>query len=98
MKCQACSGEMSMVWSDAMNPFDLIGTCKECGGVYLRDITYTLARAECTCKESQGNDTYFFRPNGNHGWLHLSCGQITHKLVNYPAVLSATRGKGRERK
>ena len=75
MKCLACSGEIAIM--DGSNHMDTRGVCSDCGGAFLNEETFYIAKDWCKCKDTGNQEVYFFRPSGAHGWLHTVCGQIT---------------------
>ena len=78
MKCQACSGNVSEFKANTFPTLDQRGVCQSCGAVYVAHYRTILATAWCTCKDVQpGQEIFYFSDNGNHGWMHAVCGQIT---------------------
>jgi len=79
MKCPACSGNIAglKMNDSARARLDQLGVCRSCGGIFLRDLTYIFAKTWCKCPNTSGQENYFFKDNGDHGWLHTVCGQIT---------------------
>ena len=75
MKCKACEGEIKRLSSSI--PSDQQGVCSDCGAVYVHDKRDVLATSWCTCPEVSGLEIFFFSNNGDHGWLHAVCGQVT---------------------
>ncbi len=82
MKCQACNGKVSLLRSGSFPTMDQKGVCKSCGAVYLNENRTILAKTWCACPQTsihelKSKECYFFCDNGDHGWMHLVCGQIT---------------------
>ena len=77
MKCQACNGEVSIIYHEPSLELDLMGTCKDCAGVYVKNQRKFLATWWCKCPDTTGQEIFFFSDNGGHGWLHTVCGQVT---------------------
>jgi len=75
MKCQACSGKITLL--EGMPTLDQRGVCSDCGAVYVHDKRDVLAIWWCKCPETTGQEIFFFSDNGNHGWMHTVCGQVT---------------------
>ena len=77
MKCPGCNGEVRGI-GDLAQILDTQGYCVECHGVLLRNNTLVMAADFCKCQTVPiEQTTFYFRPDGRHGWLHLKCGQIT---------------------
>jgi len=77
MKCQACNGKVSLLVSSSI--LDTKGVC-DCGAIYVANKREVLARTWCTCPQTsirESQEVFYFSDNGNHGWLHTVCGQIT---------------------
>ena len=77
MKCQACNGKISML--QGMPTLDQRGVCSDCGAVYVKNVWERdfLGRRWCDCKNTSNQEVFYFSDNGNHGWMHAVCGQVT---------------------